>query len=91
MSKKIVNRSVLIALFNIILSFIESFIIIFIVNILNLKFATNYFMWGVNAVIVLFISTMVVCLGNILFHKEEFDSLIRKIKNIFNTKRKISS
>lgn len=91
MSKKIVNRSVLISLFNIILSFIEAFITIFIVNILNLKFATNYFMWAVNAIIVLFVATMVVILGNILFHEKEFNSLIKKIKNIFKTKRKIFS
>lgn len=86
MSKKIIERSILVIIKKCIISFVESVIIIFIMKIINLKCELNYINWLINSIITLTISLIITSIGVFLFYKTDFLNMLKKLRLIKKSK-----
>ena len=81
-NKKILNRSLFISIKKIILVFIESILVYYILNYVPFMNVTNYLDIVIDLSMSLIISSLLVIIINILFYKGEFKKSILYIKNI---------
>ena len=86
MSKNLVKRSCFITIKRILISLIESGIIIVAMRYIYYTEVATYGRWIINASITLLLSVLVVCVGNIVFFKNDSTGAVRKIKNIVGKK-----
>ena len=82
-SKNILERNPLIGFKRIIEIGIEIICVVIINNLIYNKFKiTNYFEWGIYAIIVSIITILVIIIFNITVNKKEVIEVTKKIKNI---------
>lgn len=82
-SKNVLNRRIKKTFFNVFLCFIQYFIIYLVGKFILDINATSYLSWTLWAIVVVFISIIVVLPINIIFYKKEFNYFLTMIKNRF--------
>ena len=87
MSKNIIKRSRKIIIKKVLLSYIESFIIIIIMKLIKLPLYTNYWNFILNGIITLIVSIIIVGLGILIFYKKDFNDLLYKLKYLKKRKK----
>ena len=87
MSRHLINRSILIVLFRIVVSFLECALTMLIVTYLNLSFPDNYLTWFVNAIIISFICFIIVCVCSFIFYKKDTLTVLNKVKGYISGKK----
>ena len=82
MRKNIVIRNKLITIFRMMVSFVESGIIIVLVKLIKLDFPEGYSEWVLNAIIIGLISLSIVTIGNTICFKKDMIGAYKKLKNL---------
>lgn len=86
-NRYILNRKINESLKKIILVILETMIIVIGSQFLPLIDYTNYISWGINAIIIALLATIVTLIINFIFYKNEFKLLINILKNILKRKK----
>lgn len=86
MSQNIINRKIKVTIRNILISFLESAIIIFIFKIINFSMPSNYIQWIFESGVTAIIAFVIIILGNYIFFKKELYNTLDKLKKIFKPK-----
>lgn len=71
----------------IVVSVAEACITILLIDMLNLPSPENYFAWIQNAIITVFICSIIVLVGSIIFFKSDVNNFGRKLKSAINKAR----
>ena len=82
MRKNIVIRNKLITIFRMMVSFVESGIIIELEKLIKLDFPEGYSEWVLNAIIIGLISLSIVTIGNTICFKKDMIGAYKKLKNL---------
>ena len=79
-NKFILKRNVIRSLFSIFVVAIETIIIYYAVNKLNLFDYTSYLTWCINAIIILLVSTLLTIILNIIFYRKKYFAVFKNVK-----------
>lgn len=79
-NKYILNRNIFISIKKILISIIQTIIIVLIYNILPLINYTNYLNFVINAFIVLIFAVLIVVITSLIFYKNEYRNIIKILK-----------
>lgn len=86
-SQNLIRGSIISMIKNLALSVAECLVICFIYNQLPLNEAQNYGEWVLRAVLASMISFVIVVIGALLFKRESFMLLLRKVRSVFKRSR----
>lgn len=89
-SKNIVKRSSWVFIKHLLLSMVNMALIIIVCNLMPLPEATSYFSWFINGIIVFVVATLITVIINLIFYKDDFMGLFRKML-MLSKKKKIKS
>ena len=85
-SRTILDRRVFLGIFKVILGNVQIIIIAVIFNIVTKINMDSYFQWILYGILIFFISSIIVCIVNIIIYKKDFKEVINILKNMLLTK-----
>ena len=86
MSDNLVHRSKIITFKRCIISICEFLLVIVVMKVINLPVKLNYISWIINSLCTAGVTCIVICIGIVLFYRNEFNNLRQKIKNLKRNK-----